>query len=92
MQAHQAAIDEKVAEVANLTLRLREMSGKVMWFEAQQGETKAEIDALKLKLEAAEAKAHKLEVTGVSPIAADTACCNFHLIPISMTQTPKMCV
>ena len=36
LQAHQAAMDEKVAEVANLTLRLREMSGKVMWHETQQ--------------------------------------------------------
>jgi len=29
-------MDEKVAEVANLTLRLREMSGQVMWHETQQ--------------------------------------------------------
>ena len=37
-------MDEKVAEVANLTLRLREMSGKVMWHQSHRDEAAAELD------------------------------------------------
>lgn len=39
-------MDEKIAEVANLTLRLREMSGRVMWFENLQSEKAMETEDL----------------------------------------------
>jgi len=65
MQAHQAAMDEKVAEVANLTLRLREMSGKVMWHEIQLGESATLADSFKKMAQAAEARVMEVELEGV---------------------------
>lgn len=44
-------MDEKIAEVANLTLRLREMSGQVMWFENIQNEKSTEIGQLQAELQ-----------------------------------------
>lgn len=73
VQSHQAAMDEKVAEVANLTLRLREMSGKVMWFEAQQNEKNAEVAAIQEQMEAAEQRIRELEFKGVRT-------CSSHLL------------
>lgn len=49
-------MDEKIAEVANLTLRLREMSGRVMWFENLQAEKNAEAESLKKEVEVLKAK------------------------------------
>ena len=66
VQSHQAAMDEKVAEVANLTLRLREMSGKVMWFEALQEEKAAPLKSLEEQVAAAEARVKEVELNGVS--------------------------
>ena len=66
VQSHQAAMDEKVAEVANLTLRLREMSGKVMWFEALQEEKAAQLKSLEEQVAAAEARVKEVELNGVS--------------------------
>ena len=59
-------MDEKVAEVANLTLRMREMSGKVMWHESQQDEMAASIAQHKLRAEQAEARVRDVELKGVS--------------------------
>ena len=49
-------MDEKIAEVANLTLRLREMSGRVMWFENLQAEKNAETESLKKEVASLKAK------------------------------------
>ena len=65
MQAHQAAMDEKVAEVANLTLRLREMSGKLMWHESRQEEVDAKLEANRKRT--GDADAGLGDVQGVSP-------------------------
>ena len=59
-------MDEKVAEVANLTLRLREMSGKVMWHQSHQDETTVELESQKKRAEAAEARAKDIELRGVN--------------------------
>lgn len=59
-------MDEKVAEVANLTLRLREMSGKVMWHESLQDERAASMEALQQKANIAEARVRDIELNGVS--------------------------
>ena len=59
-------MDEKVAEVANLTLRLREMSGKVMWFEALQEEKAAQLRSLEEQVAAAEARVKEVQLKGVS--------------------------
>lgn len=58
-------MDEKVAEVANLTLRLREMSGKVMWHESHQEEVAAEIEGHKKRAVEAEQKLKEAELRGV---------------------------
>ena len=59
-------MDEKVAEVANLTLRLREMSGKVMWHQSHRDEAAAELETQKSRAESAEARAKDVELKGVS--------------------------
>lgn len=59
-------MDEKVAEVANLTLRLREMSGKVMWHQSHRDEAAADLEIQKKRAETAEARAKEIELEGVS--------------------------
>lgn len=59
-------MDEKSAEVANLTLRMREMSGKVMWLESLQEDHKAQVKQLQQRADKAEARLKQVELEGVS--------------------------
>ena len=59
-------MDEKAAEVANLTLRMREMSGKVMWHESRKEEHTALVRELQQRADQAEARLKDVELKGVS--------------------------
>lgn len=58
-------MDEKIAEVANLTLRLREMSGKVAWWEALQDEQAADLKRMTQRADEAEKRAKEVMLQGV---------------------------